>query len=150
MKFNGLLSKLICVFVAVALVSQVTGCGLILYPERKGQTQGSIDPGVAVLDAIGLLFFIIPGVIAFAVDFSTGTIYYPSGKNPKKLSLEKVAIIHVNPADLKDQNICDLVKSNAGCAESFTMSDAKVFALNGPEDIRKRLEEAVSSKYSVN
>jgi hypothetical protein len=26
---------------------------------------------------IGLLFFIIPGVVAYAVDFSNGTIYLP-------------------------------------------------------------------------
>jgi hypothetical protein len=30
-----------------------------------------------VLNAIGLLFFFIPGIIAFAVDFSTGAIYLP-------------------------------------------------------------------------
>lgn len=32
-----------------------------------------------ILDGIGLLFFLVPGVIAFAVDFSNGTIYLPGG-----------------------------------------------------------------------
>jgi len=54
-----------------------TSCGTILYPERRGQPRGPLDPGVVVLDAIGLLFFLIPGIIAFAVDFSTGAIYLP-------------------------------------------------------------------------
>ncbi len=49
-----------------------------------------IDPIVAVADAIGLLFFFIPGVIAFAVDFNNGTIY-KSGKRHSSLT----------PAELK-------------------------------------------------
>lgn len=44
-------------------------------------TGGRIDVGVAVLDGLGLLLFIIPGVIAFAVDFATGTIYVPGGRH---------------------------------------------------------------------
>lgn len=52
-------------------------CGTIMYPERKGQIDGKIDPTVAILNGIGLFFFLVPGVIAFAVDFSNGTIYLP-------------------------------------------------------------------------
>lgn len=55
----------------------LSACGTILYPERKGQVSGKIDPGIAALNGIGLLFFLVPGVIAFAVDFSNGTIYLP-------------------------------------------------------------------------
>ncbi len=63
-------------FVAVISPS-ATGCGTILYPERRGQRSGRFDWGVVALNAVGLLFFFIPGVIAFAVDFSTGAIYLP-------------------------------------------------------------------------
>lgn len=59
----------------------LTACGTILHPERKGQVGGRLDPGVVILDAIGLFVFFIPGVIAFAVDFSNGTIYLPGGKH---------------------------------------------------------------------
>lgn len=55
----------------------LAACGTIMYPERKGQKSGKIDPTVAVLNGIGLLLFLVPGVIAFAVDFSNGTIYLP-------------------------------------------------------------------------
>ncbi|MBV0933311.1 hypothetical protein [Marinobacterium weihaiense] len=67
--------------VALILTVALTlgGCGTIMHPERKGQTSGRIDPGVAVLDGLGLLFFFVPGVIVFAVDFSNGTIYLPGG-----------------------------------------------------------------------
>ena len=60
---------------AMALAS--TSCGTLLYPERRGQPRGVIDSGVLLLDAVGLIFFVVPGLIAFAVDFSTGAIYYP-------------------------------------------------------------------------
>ena len=58
-------------------ILNATSCGTWIHPERKGQQAGRIDPGIAILDGIGLLFFVIPGVIAFAVDFSNGTIYLP-------------------------------------------------------------------------
>ncbi len=67
--------------IAMLILSLVlSGCGTIMHPERKGQISGRIDPGVAVLDGLGLLFFFVPGVIAFAVDFSNGTIYLPGGR----------------------------------------------------------------------
>ena len=80
----------------------LSGCGTILYPNRRGQSRGRIDVGVALLDALGLLFFIIPGVIAFAVDFSTGAIYLPhsrhaSNEDPKQLAHD---LSRVNPKDL--------------------------------------------------
>ncbi|MEX0715661.1 MAG: hypothetical protein WD066_03705 [Planctomycetaceae bacterium] len=54
------------------------GCGTILHPERRGQPAGKLDWTIVALDAVGLLFFFVPGVIAFAVDFATGTIYLPA------------------------------------------------------------------------
>ncbi|MBD1553501.1 polyribonucleotide nucleotidyltransferase [Pseudomonas typographi] len=62
-----------------ALLAQLAGCGTLFWPERRGQIEGRVDPVIAVLDAIGLLFYIIPGVIAFGVDIATGAIYLPGG-----------------------------------------------------------------------
>ncbi|WP_213875425.1 polyribonucleotide nucleotidyltransferase [Pseudomonas sp. dw_358] len=73
-------SRIIGGVVLAALLAQMTGCGAIFYPERRGQIDGRIDPGIAVLDAVGLLFYIIPGLIAYGVDFTTGAIYLPHGK----------------------------------------------------------------------
>lgn len=53
------------------------GCGTVLHPERRGQAAGPLDWKIVALDAVGLLFFFVPGVIAFAVDFNNGTIYLP-------------------------------------------------------------------------
>jgi len=81
----------------LALIINLTACGALLYPERMGQRHsGQVDIKVAVLDGIGLLFFIVPGVIAFAVDYSQGTIYLPprfgeneTDKNMKVVTTDK-------------------------------------------------------------
>ncbi len=65
---------------AATLLAQLAGCGTLFYPERRGQLNGQIDPAIAALDAIGILFYVIPGLIAFAVDFGTGAIYLPEGR----------------------------------------------------------------------
>jgi hypothetical protein len=57
-----------------------TGCGTLMHPERVGQSRrGNIDWTVVGLDAIGLCFFFIPGIIAFAVDFGNGAMFFPAG-----------------------------------------------------------------------
>lgn len=48
-----------------------------MHPERKGQRGGNLDPAIAVLDAVGLLLFVVPGLIVFGVDLYYGTIYLP-------------------------------------------------------------------------
>lgn len=56
----------------------LSGCGTIFYPENRGKTS-KINVTVAALDGVGLLFFFVPGVIAYAVDFTTGAIYLSGG-----------------------------------------------------------------------
>lgn len=73
----------------------MVACGTILYPERKGAKGGKLDTNVVILDAIGLLFFFVPGVIAFAVDFATGTIYLPGG-GQAHLSTDELDAIQKN------------------------------------------------------
>lgn len=63
--------------VGLLLLSQIA-CGTLLYPERQGQTSGRMDPSVLILNGIGLFFFVVPGLVSFAVDFSTGAIYLPA------------------------------------------------------------------------
>ena len=62
---------------AVSLFTQPSACGTVFYPDRRGQIDGKIDPAIAALNAIGLLFYVIPGLIAFGIDFATGAIYFP-------------------------------------------------------------------------
>ena len=93
------------------------GCGTILYPERRGQRTGVLDTGVVVLDALGLLLFFIPGVIAFAVDFSTGAIYLPLG-NETPLSMKgrprSFQTISLAPSQLSRPQIAEAVSLHTG------------------------------------
>lgn len=92
------LSRRVAVLVLVANLLVVSGCGYLLYPERQGLKSGRIDPVVALLDAAGLLFYIVPGVIAFAVDFTNGTIFLPPGGQ---------SAIDKHRAGLSPQNVRD-------------------------------------------
>ena len=64
------------------LSAGLPGCGTILYPERIGQSRGPLDWKVVALDTAGLLLFLVPGLIAFVVDFHNGTIYLPPEQVP--------------------------------------------------------------------
>ncbi len=99
--------------VILSLSLVLSGCGTIMHPERKGQVSGRIDPGVAVLDGIGLLFFFVPGVIAFAVDFSNGTIYLPGGRRADAGSLDESRQISFEGRPDRDQ-LEQLLQEQAG------------------------------------
>ncbi|WP_417617595.1 hypothetical protein [Oceanisphaera sp.] len=77
---TGSRKKIVALLLASTLTTQLAACGTVFYPERKGQISGRIDPVVAIANGVGLLFFIVPGVVAFAVDFATGAIYLPGGR----------------------------------------------------------------------
>jgi hypothetical protein len=72
-------SRAISLIVGAAMTLQVAGCGTILYPERRGNT-GNINVNVAVMDGLWCLLFIVPGVVAYIVDFSDGAINEPGGR----------------------------------------------------------------------
>lgn len=81
-------SRIIGGVLAVALFTQLAACGTLFYPDRRGQIDGRIDPAIAALNAVGLLLYVIPGLIAFGIDFATGAIYLPDDKYsvaPEKL-----------------------------------------------------------------
>ena len=72
------------------LLTQLTACGTLFYPDRRGQIEGKVDPVIVALDAVGILFYVIPGLIAFGLDFASGAIYLPGGStaqvSPEKLN----------------------------------------------------------------
>jgi len=73
------MKKLTSLTIALVLLLNLSACGTLFYPERVGQRHSNeVDIKVAVADGIGLLFFIVPGIIAFAVDYNNGSIYLPS------------------------------------------------------------------------
>jgi hypothetical protein len=116
MKFRKRVIRYRTLLLAVLFFLQVAGCGTVMYPERRGQRSGRIDVGIAVLDGLGLLLFIIPGVIAFAVDFSTGAIYLPSGKSKTARGMKNrdLAVINMSPNDLNIAKLDEIVSAYTG------------------------------------
>jgi hypothetical protein len=138
----------VCLIVAIALLIQLAGCGTIIYPERRGQSSGKIDVGIAILDACWLIVFIIPGLVAFGVDFTTGAIYVPSGRRgATSPDIENVTVVHVNPAHLDERTIEDIVMRYTGCREVLCLSGTETVVVDSPDKIASKLAELRESGY---
>ncbi len=71
--------KVLLAVVAVSVFA-LQACGTILKPNQVGKAHSNkLDTKIVVLDAIGLFFFLIPGVVAFGVDWYNGTLFLPRG-----------------------------------------------------------------------
>ena len=113
-------SRFLAVILCVTIVVKLAGCGTLMYPERKGQSDGKIDVGVAILDGLGLLLFIIPGLIAYGVDFHTGAIYLP----PEGASLddgeehataeEGINVVYLDPDNMTAEAIENAIAQATG------------------------------------
>lgn len=115
----------------LSILLLTSSCGTIMYPERRGQAAGKIDPKVAILNGVGTLLFFIPGVIAFAVDFNNGAIYLPTkGKKVKKIKKKFSEF----DAELNKKSIEFLVLNEAEVNKNLdlrTMQVRKVDNING-------------------
>lgn len=114
-----------------AICFQTAACGTIIHPERRGQRGGRLDVGIVVLDAIGLLFFIIPGVIAFAVDFTNGTIYLPGGVRGL------LSEVKFDKAGGK-KAVEAVLLARTGVAVDLDRSDLRVVKLDSMDQLRAR------------
>ena len=131
---------MIAVSLSAAMVLQLSACGTIFYPERKGTKSGEIDPVVAVADAIGLLFFFVPGVIAFAVDFNNGTIY-KSGKKHSSLTPEELKSVSVNgKVDKKALSV--LMSKKLGLAVNLDSSSLQMKTFSSEAELLAHLNAA--------
>jgi hypothetical protein len=96
----------------------VAGCGMIMHPERRNQPPGGgIDWSVFALDTLGLLIFFLPGVIAFAVDFTTGAIYLPApgyGDNRTPEKDGQLVKVQVPRKELNQRRVEAIVSEHAG------------------------------------
>jgi hypothetical protein len=123
---------------------QLIGCGTLMYPERRGQRGGSIDAGVAVLDGIGLLFGIIPGVIAYAVDFSNGTIYLPSRTRLGSLDFKNIKEVKFDPKHTSLASIERIIKDETGCEVRFGQDNIRLTKLNSLDEMKAQFAKAGS------
>jgi hypothetical protein len=115
-----------------ALAFSLASCGTVLYPERRGQPAGRLDVGVVVLDGIGLLLFLVPGVIAFAVDFATGAIYLPPGCAALIPSAASdLRLVRVDPGELTPRRVEEVVQEQTGKVVSLQPGAYRAMPLPG-------------------
>ncbi len=126
----------------VALLSvQMASCGTILYPERRNQKVGHVDAGIAILDAIWLLVGIIPGIIAFAVDFSTGAIYLP---NTERASIDgkNMRIVHFDPKTTTPKMVEEIISKETGKDFHFSDKRLKLARLKNTDELPQFFAQA--------
>ena len=142
MKVKGIVKAL----VGIGLVAHLTACGTLLYPERKGQTDGRIDPGVAAMNGVGLLLFVIPGLVAFAVDFHNGTIYLPgSASNPSSDNNELYAIKSDGP--ITYQQAQQLVADHTGADIDLSNAEQKALQAMNNKALAQQLQNAQQTAH---
>lgn len=147
MNQTRILKKILILFIFVCLLAQLSACGWILHPERRGQTGGRIDAGIAILDGVGLLFFLIPGIIAYAVDFSTGCIYLPGGVFSAVTGDEEMRVVKVDLSKLSEKAIKNIVARETGLSGKIDQKKAMVCTLNGIEDVPARFAQLNKTGY---
>ena len=123
------------------LLLQAAGCGTIIYPERRGQAGGRIDAGVAILDGVGLLIFLIPGIIAFGVDFATGAIYLPAKTAKRGTPVNKgdMAVIKVNPDDMSLALLEEILERQTGKRINLNADHVEVYQV-GEQKVNVKLQ----------
>jgi hypothetical protein len=132
------LKRVISLSLGAAVLLPSAGCGTILHPERRGQRGGNVDAGVAVLDGIGLFFFILPGVIAFAVDFSNGTIYLPPRDGP----FGGPRTIRFDPSRGDRASIEAIVRKETGVSVRLDRGDMRFVELGSAAELPARFAAA--------
>lgn len=124
--------KSMLVALAGVLVLQLTACGTLFHAERKGQQASTqVDPAVLILDCCGLLFGIIPGVVAIVIDYSNKTLYYTKAevramKNASIDSIDRSKMVAVKLDDMNNEAIEKALSQQLG--QQVKLADLQVVA----------------------
>lgn len=148
--------KIISFAICLVLVFQLTSCGTILYPERRGQDKhqsvNKVDMAVFAMDFGLCLLGLLPGVIAFAVDFSSGCIYLPENQ----ASLEDIGemkhwrVVNVDPDTLNQATIERIIQEHTGKSIHLNSPDLLMFKPDNRDiDILQELKNLQTKSIST-
>ena len=140
MRMPSIRKVLLASLVLGSFLPHLAGCGTVLYPERRGQPAGKYDTDVVILNAIGLVFFIVPGVIAFGVDFATGAIYLPEGGQSR--AGELFGALEIRQHLVEGRTIEDLeraVRDHTGLTVDLGSPSTRIARVPGIHDPERRL-----------
>jgi hypothetical protein len=155
-KSNLFAKKIISSAICLVLVFHLTSCGTILYPERRGQDKhqsvNKMDMAVFAMDFGLCLLGLLPGVIAFAVDFSSGCIYLPENQ----VSLEDVSdmkhwrVVKVDPDTLNQVTIERIIREHTGKSIHLNSPDLLMFKPDNRDiDILQELKNLQTKSIST-
>ncbi len=113
----------------------VSACGTLLYPERRGQDKGPLDAKVVIMNGIGVLLFVVPGLVAFIVDFATGAIYLPDegflggeidqwSKGDMVAALDDATVVPFDAAALSPEQLETVIRTASG--HDFSLDDPQL------------------------
>lgn len=137
-------TKVTSLLVCTAMLLQLVSCGTLLYPERRGQKSGELDLAVVLMDGIGLFFFIIPGLIAFAVDIHTGAIYlppgHPRGKGKRGAATGEIVVMQADPKSLNSDTLSAMITAKTGFPVRLDDPNLIILKANRPIHIADELK----------
>lgn len=136
--------KALAICLTAILTIQLSGCGVLLHPERKGQKGGNLDPAIAVLDAAGLLLFIVPGLIAFGVDLYYGTIYLPG--TAKALNQEELNRFKSTDGQIRPDMLARLISDETG--QSVSAEAMVSYEVSSVDELKRLLIETSQNSSS--
>ncbi len=139
--YGKVAASLLCLLVFV----QFVGCGYLLYPERRGQKSGELDVNIVALDAVCLLLFILPGVVAFAVDYTNGTIYLPKGSKRGSLEGQEFNKFSFDPKHDPDAAIVRIIREQTGVTVRLDQVNMQVVRLSSLKDMREHFSRVLTS-----
>ena len=150
MSFRPISRKLMALALAASVTFLTTSCGTLLYPERRGQPPGGrLDPGVVILDALGLLFFVIPGIAAFIIDFSNGTIYLPppgyDSVSRRPLRRQDLVPVKLAKADMTQDKIEQVVSERVGRPVTLQPGSFRAGELDDLDEFDEQVERAIQA-----
>ncbi|MBT5018992.1 MAG: hypothetical protein HON04_09610 [Planctomicrobium sp.] len=122
-----------------------TGCGTMLYDERIGQPRGGmsdVDWTVAGMDAVGLVFFFVPGVIAFAIDYYNGALFYPP-EHYGEMKGKELNSIKLPEEEISVGSIESLISEEIGATVSLREPDLVTRELSSIKFFWKTYDEVI-------
>jgi len=128
----------IALLATLVLLAQ-TACGTLFYPERHGRRSGRVDPAVLLLDGALLFFFVIPGLVAFAIDFYTGGVYMTDGRG-------RAVRIEVDPAELTDARVEAILRQHTGREVRLDDPELQRFRVPPGTEVAALLERTTTSR----
>lgn len=140
------LSTTATLLLTAIVLAYTTSCGTLMHPERSGKAHSDrVDATIAILDGVGCLFFLIPGLVAFAVDFYTGAIYLPVDRAPGANATpgaeisDGVRVVRLTPEELTRERIEAVISQHVGRPATISRQTTSARRLDGPRDIRKHI-----------